>query len=183
MTQIRDDDVPSIGRDPDLLEDFYREHSTAVRAFFARRVDDPHQVADLTADTFLAAMTGASSYRPDRGRPIAWLMGVARNTLAEESRRQARRLRAESRIQGRRLLDEDSLSRIEERIAAERQTRALYDGLGRLPGRDRLLMELVAVDGMPVAEAAAQLGMSRGPRGSGSTAAAPGSSSTSTTIP
>jgi len=162
VNQIRDDEVPLIGRDPDLLEVFYREHCAAVRAFFARRVDDPHQVADLTADTFLAAMTGAAGYRPDRGRPVAWLMGVARNTLAEAARRQARRLRAESRIRGRRLLDEDSLARMEERITAERQTRALYDGLGRLPGRDRMLMELVAVDGMPVAEAAAQLGMKPG---------------------
>lgn len=162
MNQIRDDEVPLVGRDPDLLEAFYREHNAAVKAFFARRVDDPHQVADLTADTFLAAMTGASGYRPDKGRPAAWLMGIARNTLAEAVRRQARRLRAESRIQGRRLLDEDSAARIEERIAAEAHTRALYAGLAQLTGRDRALMELVAVDGIPVTEAAAQLGMKPG---------------------
>ncbi|MDZ5619824.1 RNA polymerase sigma factor [Nocardioides bizhenqiangii] len=162
MNQIRDDEVPSIGRDPDLLEVFYREHSATVKAFFVRRVDDPHQVADLIADTFLAAMTGASGYRPDRGRPVAWLLGIARNTMAEASRRQARRWRAESRIEGRRLLDEDAAARIEERIAAEAHSRALYAGLAKLPGRDRALMELVAVDGMPVTEAAAQLGMKPG---------------------
>jgi len=39
-----------------------------VKAFSVRRVDDPHLVADLIADTFLAAMTGAAGYRPDRGR-------------------------------------------------------------------------------------------------------------------
>ena len=162
MNQIRDDEVPLVGRDPDLLEVFYREHSATLKAFFVRRVDDPHLVADLIADTFLAAMTGAAGYRPDRGRPIAWLLGIARNTLAEASRRQARRLRAESRIVGRRLLDEDAVARIEERIAAEASTRALYAGLDQLTGRDRTLMELVAVDGIPVTEAAAQLGMKPG---------------------
>jgi RNA polymerase sigma-70 factor (ECF subfamily) len=159
---IRDEQVRELGRDPDLLEAFYNEHHASVKSFFARRVDDPHLVADLVADTFLAAMTAATRYRPDKGRPGAWLSGIARNTLAESTRRRARRLRAESRIQGRRLLDEDAVSRIEERIAAERYTRALYAGLALLPARDRALMELVAVDGVPVGEAAAQLGMKPG---------------------
>ena len=162
MNQIRDDEVPLIGRDPDLLEVFYREHISTVKAYFARRVDDPHQVADLTADTFLAAMSAAPGYRPDKGRPVAWLLGIARNQAADMVRRRARRLRAESRIQGRRLLDEDAAARIEDRIAAERHTRALYAGLAQLSGRDRTLMELVAVDGMPVTEAAEQLGMKPG---------------------
>jgi len=162
VNHIRDDEVPLIGSDPDLLEAFYCEHIATVKAYFARRVDDPHQVADLTADTFLAAMTAAPGYRPDLGRPIAWLLGIARNRVAEASRRQARRLRAESRIEGRRFLDEDSAARIEDRIAAEAHTRALYAGLAQLSGRDRALMELVAVDGIPVTEAAAQLGMKPG---------------------
>jgi len=162
VNQIRDDEVPLIGSDPELLEAFYREHNATVKAFFARRVDDPHQVADLTADTFLAAMTGASGYHPDQGRPVGWLLGIARNKIADAARRRARRLRAESRIEGRRLLDDDSAARIEDRIAAERHTRALYAGLATLSGRDRALMELVAVDGIPVAEAAAQLGMKPG---------------------
>lgn len=162
MNQIRDDQVPLIGGDPDLLEAFYCEHIATVKAYFSRRVDDPHLVADLTADTFLAAMTAAPGYRPDAGRPVAWLLGIARNRVADASRRQARRLRAESRIEGRRLLDEDAAARIEDRIAAEASTRALYAGLAQLPGRDRALMELVAVDGLPVTEAAAQLGMKPG---------------------
>lgn len=162
MNQISDHEVALIGSDPDLLEVFYRQHVEAVKAFFARRVGDAHQVADLTADTFLAAMRAAPGFRPDKGRPGAWLMGIARNTLADATRRQARRLRAESRIQGHRLLDEDATARIEDRIAAERSTRRLYAALGELSARDRALMELVAVDGVPVAEAAQQLGMKPG---------------------
>ncbi|KAA1422098.1 sigma-70 family RNA polymerase sigma factor [Nocardioides humilatus] len=159
---MSDHEVALIGSDPDLLEVFYRQHVDAVKSFFARRVDDPHKVADLTADTFLAAMRAAPSFRPEKGRPGAWLTGIARNTLADAGRRQARRLRAESRIQGRRLLDEDATARIEDRIAAERYTRKLYAALDELSARDRALMELVAVDGIPVAEAAEQLGMKPG---------------------
>jgi RNA polymerase sigma-70 factor (ECF subfamily) len=43
----------------------------------ARRVADPHLAADLTADIFLAAIGAAKRYRARRGRPIAWLYGIA----------------------------------------------------------------------------------------------------------
>jgi RNA polymerase sigma-70 factor (ECF subfamily) len=162
VNTIRDHEVALIGNDPDLMEAFYREHVGTVKTFLARRVSDPHQVADLTADIFLSAINGASGYRPDRGRPIAWLMGIARNSVADAARQQARRLRAESRIEGRRLLDEDSTARIHERIEAEKLTRALYGALAELPVRDRALLERVAVDGMSVAEAADELGIKSG---------------------
>lgn len=144
------------------MEAFYREHAETVKTFLARRIADPHQVADLTADIFLAAIGSAERYRPDEGAPLPWLLGIARNTVADATRRRARRLRAESRIQGRRLLDEDATARIAERIDAERLTRALYDALATLPARDRRLMELVAVDGLSVADAAVELGVKPG---------------------
>ncbi|KRA39330.1 hypothetical protein ASD81_03020 [Nocardioides sp. Root614] len=159
---IRNDEVPRIGNDPGLMEAFYREHAETVKTFLARRIADPHQVADLTADIFLAAIGSADRYRPDEGAPLPWLLGIARNAVADATRRRARRLRAESRIQGRRLLDEDATARIAERIDAERLTRALYDALAALPARDRRLMELVAVDGLSVTDAAAELGVKPG---------------------
>lgn len=162
MKQIIDSDVAGIGRDPDLLERFYREHAGALRAFLARRVDRPDDVADLAADTFLAAIDHADRYRPAHGSPRAWLFGIARHKVADSQRGRARRLRAESRIVGHRLLDEDAISRIEDRLESEKLTRALYRALAVLPVRDRQLMELVAVDGMSVTEAAEQLGVKPG---------------------
>jgi len=154
-----DDTVSHIAHDPDAFEAFYREHLGAVERFVARRVSDVHLAADLTADIFLAAIDAAPSFRADRGRPVAWLTGIARNVVAGELRRRQRELHAVRRISGRRLLDDDSAARIVERIDAERETRRLYAALDRLSGRDRALMELVAVDGLPVNEAAAVLGV------------------------
>jgi len=162
MTTPAHPDIGSIAEDPDALEMFYREHLDAVQRFVARRVADPHLAADLTAEVFLAAIDSASSYRPDRGVPAAWLVGVARHVLATEFRRQSRDRAVQRRISGRRLLDADSLARIEERIDAEREGRALYAALASLPERDRALMELVAVDGLSVTAAAAVLGVKPG---------------------
>ena len=155
-------EVASIATDPDVFEIFYREHLEAVQRFVARRVADPHLAADLTADVFLAAVDSASSYRPDRGAPASWLVGIARHVLAAEFRRQSRDRDVVRRISGRRLLDADSLVRLEERIDAEREVRNLYEALLSLPPRDRALMELVAIDGLPVAEAASVLGLKPG---------------------
>ena len=148
-----------IGAEPDAFEAFYRDHVEAVQRFIARRVDDPHLAADLTADVFLAAIDGAHTYRPDRGPVVAWLYGVGRNTIAAEVRRRSRELNAVRRISGQRLLDPASQARIEERIDAERESRRLYRALAALGDDDRALLELVALDGLSVADAARSLGV------------------------
>jgi RNA polymerase sigma factor (sigma-70 family) len=148
-----------IGHDPDAFEAFYRDHLEAVQRFVARRVDDPHLAADLTADVFLAAIDSAHTYAPGRGPVVAWLFGVGRNTIAAEVRRRTRELRAARRISGHRLLDSASLARIDERIDAERESRRLYRALDGLSDDDRKLLELVALDGLSVADAARSLGV------------------------
>jgi RNA polymerase sigma-70 factor (ECF subfamily) len=162
MGTVQQVDVHRIGSDPDAFEAFYREHLALVGRFVARRVDDPHVAADLTAEVFLAAIDSAHGYRPGPSGPGGWLIGIARHVVAGEYRRQHRSRNAVDRIQGRRLLDPDATERIVERIDAERETRELYRALADLPRRDRALLELVAVDGLAVAEAAAVLGITAG---------------------
>jgi RNA polymerase sigma factor (sigma-70 family) len=142
-----------IARDPAAFEVFYREHVALVTRFVARRVADPHAVADLTAEVFLAVIASAHAYRPSKGTPVAWLYGIARNVIAGE-RRRAHERRAAGTMAGRRLLDEDDISRLEERIDAESPARAACLALARLPEDERAVLELVAIDGLPVHEAA-----------------------------
>ncbi|MFI6263494.1 RNA polymerase sigma factor [Micromonospora sp. NPDC051006] len=153
------DDLVAIGTDPAAFEVFYRRHVETIGRFVARRVDDPHTAADLTAEVFLAVIDSAAGYRPERGSQLAWLFGVARNVIAAEHRRVARQLRASTRVAGRRLLDADDIARIEERIDAESAARRTYEALRGLPERTRALLELVAVDGLSMTDAAGALGM------------------------
>lgn len=162
MSSPQADEVRRIGRDPEAFTSFYLAHVERVQRFVARRVTDPHLAADLTAEVFLAAIDGASGYRSDRGAPEAWLTGVARNVVNAEFRRMSRDREIARRISGRRLLDEDSIAAIEERIDSEREARAMYEALATLRPKDRALMELVSVDGLSVADAAAVLGVKPG---------------------
>jgi RNA polymerase sigma-70 factor, ECF subfamily len=152
-------ELVEIASDPDAFERFYRQHVEAVQRFVARRVDDPHLAADLTADVFVAVIESASSYRRSRGEPVAWLYGIARNVIAGDYRRRAIELRAAARIRGRELVDEDDLAALHERIARESAARALYRELTRLPAGERSVLELVALDGLSVSEAGRALGV------------------------
>lgn len=156
------DSVVAIGRDPDALEVFYREHLEAVQRFVARRVASPEDAADLTAEVFLAAIDASRGYRGDGAVPLAWLYGIARRVVASHLRSTARALRALDRIDAREWLDEDSTERIVARIDSERAARRVYFSLAALPERQRAVVELVAVDGLSLTEAAVALNISAG---------------------
>ena len=149
----------SIGTDPAAFTEFYRAHVDEVTRFVTRRVADPHLAADLTAEVFLAAIEAAARYRGSVGGPRTWLYGIARHVIAAEFRRSARERRAEGLIAGRRLLDADDVDRLVEKIDASRQVRELHREWQALPEGERAVLELVAVDGLTVAEAAAALGI------------------------
>ncbi len=147
-----------IAYDPVAFEAFYRERVAAVMRFVARRVADPYTAADLTAEVFLAVIGSAHTYRPGRGSQVAWLYGIARNVIAANRRRAAHERQAATRIAGRRLLDDDDIARLEERIDAERAGRAAWQALAALPHDERAVLELIAIDGLAVKDAAAALG-------------------------
>ena len=76
--------------EPTAFGAFYRRHEDRVLGYFLARVGDPEVAADLTAETFAAALTSAHRFRPRKKKPaVAWLFGIARNQLAM-SRRQGR---------------------------------------------------------------------------------------------
>ncbi len=155
-------DIAVIGIHPDEFERFYREYLDMVRVYLARRVDDPFEVADLTADIFLRAIAGCATYRSDLGTPRAWLIGIARNTVNDYRRSMARRASAVRRLSARRLLDDDSTERILERIAAQCAARTVLGAIAELPDSLRHVVELVAVDELCLADAARVLGISTG---------------------
>ncbi len=159
MNPLTEDDIRRIATDPDALESFYRAHVRDIERFIARRVADPHDAADLTADVFLALMTHAAAYRRELGSPLGWAYGIARHTVADHQRQATRSVRLAGRIAGRALLDADSLARVEERLDAEREARRLHAALAALPPDDRAVLELVALDGLTLVDVAAVLGV------------------------
>jgi RNA polymerase sigma-70 factor, ECF subfamily len=67
--------------DPDAFGAFYRRHEDAVLRYMVARVRDGELAADLTAETFAAALISAPRFRPRPEPATSWLFGIARNVL------------------------------------------------------------------------------------------------------
>jgi RNA polymerase sigma factor (sigma-70 family) len=81
------DEALLAGTDPAGFEEFYARHVDTLLGFFSRRTRDAEMAADLTAETFAAALQSRRRYRPHSGAAVAWLYGIAANKLADAQRR------------------------------------------------------------------------------------------------
>jgi RNA polymerase sigma factor (sigma-70 family) len=106
---------------------FYERYEERTLRYFLRRVGDAEVAADLTAETFAAALAGAHRFRVRKGPAAAWLFGIARNVLSMSRRRGRVEARARQRIGAPPLVLTDELV---ERIESLRGTAlALVDDL------------------------------------------------------
>jgi RNA polymerase sigma factor (sigma-70 family) len=106
--------------DPEAFAQFYRRHVRGMLAYFRRRTPDAETAADLTAETFAAALEGRRRYAPERGPAAAWLYGIAKRRLIAFQRRGrvehgARRRMGMARIE----LTDEMLERVEAIADAE----------------------------------------------------------------
>lgn len=85
--------------DAEAFGRFYRRHERRVLAYAVGRCTNAGDVADLVAETFLAALGSASRFRDDGGDAIPWLYGIARRVSARQRRSYLRRQRLNRRLQ------------------------------------------------------------------------------------
>jgi RNA polymerase sigma-70 factor (ECF subfamily) len=84
--------------EPEAFGEFYRRHEDAVLGFLLRRVRDPELAIDLAAETFAAALRSVRRFRRGEDPAVAWLFGIARNTLAMSLRRRQVESRARQKL-------------------------------------------------------------------------------------
>lgn len=80
-------DEQLLRRDRAAFGVFYERHERSVLGFFGAVTRRPELAADLTAETFAAALDGVAGFDPERGSARMWLFGIARNVLANSARR------------------------------------------------------------------------------------------------
>ena len=82
----------------DSFAEFYRRNARRVAGYLMRSTGDAEVAADLTAETFAAALIARSRYRPERGEPASWLLGIASHKLNDWRRRGYAEDRARRRL-------------------------------------------------------------------------------------
>jgi RNA polymerase sigma-70 factor (ECF subfamily) len=107
--------VAATANDPQSFGELYRRHEGAVLSFFVHWTHSTELAADLTAETFAAALGSIATYQAERGEPRPWLFGIAHHVLARSLDRgrvenEARRKLAMPRL----IIDDAAIERIEE---------------------------------------------------------------------
>jgi RNA polymerase sigma factor (sigma-70 family) len=80
------------------IEELYRSHARRLAGYLMRATQDAEAAADLTAETFAAALVARDRYRPELGAPTTWLYGIAAHKLNDWRRRGYAEDRARRRL-------------------------------------------------------------------------------------
>jgi RNA polymerase sigma factor (sigma-70 family) len=156
MRGVREDPLQSrlASGAPEVFTALYRRYERPVLAFFLRRTRQADLAADLTAETFAAALAGRTSYRPDA--PLdAWLFGIAQHKLIDSLRHRrvedaARRGIGMEPV----TLDDDDLDRI---VAEAGQNVDVEQILAALPADQRTAVRARILDERSYPDIAAEL--------------------------
>lgn len=146
--------------DTDAFEALYRRHVDQVIRTATSRCTDPHEVGDVVAETFLAVWRHADGFDASRGTAAQWISGIAARRFLDLRRSDRRRRAIRERVAGQADITDYDLAELVEQIDAARAADSLSLALARLPWRQRVVFELVAVDGLTVTAAAEAMGMS-----------------------
>jgi RNA polymerase sigma factor (sigma-70 family) len=139
------------------IEQLYRVHARRVAGYLMRATGDPEVAADLTAETFAAALVARERYRPELGAPTTWLYGIAAHKLTDWRRRGYAEDRARRRLGIERppLSQEDvaELSRLAQEVT-------VISFLEELPSDQRQAVRARLLDERPYREIAVDEGVS-----------------------
>jgi RNA polymerase sigma-70 factor (ECF subfamily) len=135
------------------FEALFDAHHRAVLGYALRRTDDPHDAADVVAETFLVAWRRAADV-PTGDGTAPWLLGVARRVLANQRRGERRRTELSARL-GETIRAELSAVQIDPVPGGS----ALGPALATLSADDREILLLSAWEGLEPAEIAITLGL------------------------
>jgi RNA polymerase sigma-70 factor (ECF subfamily) len=148
-------------RDEEAFALFYRRHAAALLGYLARRTGNAELAADLTAETFAAALAGAHRFRPARGSAVNWLYGIARHLLYRALERGHVERRARDRFGMPAIaLDDEALERIEALASLDVSAERLRAELDAMPADQRLAVEARVVEERHYGEIAGSMAIS-----------------------
>ena len=148
------DDPPTGTARQVRFEEIYRADHDRIYGYVLRRLSDPHDAADVIAETFLTAWRRLDDVPPGEQARL-WLYGVARRVLANHWRGQLRRSALADELRA------DLLTTAPPMTIDPAELSAIRQAFRRLPEADQELLGLVGWEGLDRAEIAQVLGCSR----------------------
>jgi RNA polymerase sigma-70 factor (ECF subfamily) len=142
--------------DRDAFARLYDRHAALVLGLLTRMLADRGTAEEILQETFLQVWQQARRFRPELGRPRAWILMMARSRALDRLRSQGARARRE-----------DAVYRESSAVAAEpagpavlessERRRSVRAALETLPAEQRQALELAFFEGLTHTQIAARL--------------------------
>lgn len=145
-----------VSGDVRALEHLYERHARAVFSLALKLLGEREAAEEVVQETFLKLWQRPETYAPERGRLIAWLLGVAHHRAIDRLRRRKLEQRYGAAQQAFETVvsDRDPVDDVLTSLRGEAVARALRT----LPTAQRIAVELAYLRGMTQVEIAAALG-------------------------
>lgn len=151
----------ALASDPSAFASLFDEHHNTVFRQSLRLVDQPADAEEVTAAAFFELWRKRASVRLVNGSVLPWLLVTATKNLARNNRRALLRREALLRKLPREV-DDDVSARAFDQVDRGIVRTDLVAALRRLKPQDVALLTLTALDGYPISEVAALLGLTEG---------------------
>lgn len=150
-------------REPVALEYLYDRHSPIVKSLVMKVIHNEAEADDLLQEIFVEIWNRAAGYNPEKGKPLGWIVTLARRRAIDRLRKCQSYCRAEDRLKeevesqpGAWTTDPE-----EDFVMADiRET--LQNVLKTLPEAQRIAIEMAFYQGMSQREIAAHTGIPLG---------------------
>ncbi len=143
------------------LEELYRRHASLLRAVIYRAVHHDADADDVLQEVFIEIWDRSGSYTPEKGRPLGWMITLARRRAIDRIRRNQALQRTANRVEIEYSTQPEARPRnqAEEELNTAETREVIAEILKRLPDNQRQAIELAFFKGMSQRQIAAATGI------------------------
>jgi RNA polymerase sigma-70 factor (ECF subfamily) len=144
-------------KDPDALSQLYDRYSGILKALILRVIHNESEADDLLQEVFMEIWKQAGNFSPEKGKPLGWMVTLARRRAIDGLRKKQAYARAEERLQAETENQPGAWNQnATEKDIRSGDTRAIMAKvIGSLPEAQQQVIELAFFQGMSQREIAA----------------------------
>ena len=140
-----------VEQQPEALRALYERYHYLLYNVVSRVLHDPAETEDVLQEVFLQLWTRAASYRAGMGKPLGWLLTLARRRAIDRLRRRLSYQRAADRFESEcqhRQASPAEMQSVEREVGRRDLGRYLHAQIARLPPLQKDVIELAFFEGM-----------------------------------
>ncbi len=146
-----------VEREPEALQELYRRYHGLLHSVAMNVVRNSLDAEEVLQDVFLHIWNRAETYSAEKGKPLGWLVMLARRRAIDRVRQQSSYLRATSRFELECAQEEEDRSLhagVDQKACLDDLRTLLKQQLQRLPPAQKQAVELTFFEGMSQREIA-----------------------------